>query len=74
MFPSGKYAPIDSSDFEMFQHGEKGSPPKECAFQLEADGQLFMIQVQVEDEAEHFFGKKNRHRIAARFMQVQVSY
>lgn len=71
-YPSGKFAPIDSSDFELFQHGENGIPPKECAFQIEADGQFFTIQVQVEDEEEHFLGKK-KHRIVTRFITVKVS-
>lgn len=71
--PDGKYVPMDSSDFELYQHGENGTPPKECAFQIEADHQLYTIQVEVVDQAEHRVGNNWEARMVERFIEVKVS-
>lgn len=70
---NGKYVPMDSSDFELYQHGEDGTPPKECAFQIEADGQRYTIQVNVTDQAEHFVGNNWEARMVERFIEVTVN-
>lgn len=64
---------MDDSDFELYQHGENGTAPKECAFQIEADNQLYTIQVQVVDQAEHNVGNNWEARMVERFIEVKVS-
>lgn len=71
--PNGSYIPIDSSDFELYQHGESGSPPKECAFQVEAGERRYTIQVQVVDQDEHFVGNDWEARMVERFIEVTVN-
>lgn len=71
--PNGKYVPVDSSDFELYQHGENGTPPKECAFQVEAGEQRYTIQVEVVDQAEHFVGNNWEARMVERFIDVKVN-
>lgn len=69
----GDYLPMDASDFELYQHGENGTAPKECAFQIEAGQQRYTIQVQVIDQAEHNVGNNWEARMVERFIEVQVN-
>lgn len=69
---SGQYTPMDASDFELYQHGENGVAPVECAFQIEANQQRYTIQVQVIDQAEHFVGNNWEAGMVERFIDVQV--
>lgn len=69
----GQYLPMDASDFELYQHGENGTAPKECAFQIEADQQRYTIQVQVVDQDEHNVGNNWEARMVERFIEVQVN-
>lgn len=72
-FADGQYVPMDSSDFELYQHGENGMPPQECAFQIEAGSKRYTIQAQVVDQAEHLVGNNWEARMVERFIDVNVN-
>lgn len=69
----GKISPVDSCDFELYQHGESGIPPKDFAFQFSAAGRTHTIQILVDYENVHYVGSQWEARMVERFISVTVS-
>lgn len=68
----GVYHTVEWSNFELYQNGENGSPPRDHAFQFEANNTVYTVQLKYECEFEHFVGDNWDARIIDRFVECNV--
>ncbi|CAG0888203.1 unnamed protein product [Cyprideis torosa] len=71
--PTGALVPIECVDFPLWQHGEKGTPPKDYGFSFVAGGLEYHVQVNVLYEPEFRIGWDWEARIMERMSRVRVN-
>lgn len=69
----GKITAVDWCDFELYQHGECGTPPKDFAYQFSSAGRTHTVQILVDYENIHYVGSKWEAKMFERFISVTVS-
>ncbi|XP_059609305.1 uncharacterized protein LOC132256775 [Phlebotomus argentipes] len=68
----GKLSAISWCDFELYQHGEGGIPPKDFAFQFSAGGRTHTVQILVDHENVHYVGSQWEAKMFERFISVTM--
>lgn len=69
----GRIYPLEWCDFQLYQHGENGTPPKDHGFQFKAGNTLYRIQVQVLYENTHYVGWDWDVKMVERFVKYSVN-
>ncbi|XP_050673049.1 uncharacterized protein LOC126970948 isoform X1 [Leptidea sinapis] len=64
---------IDSSDFQLYQHGENGNPPKDYGFIFSIGHQSYAVKVQAYDEVSFFIGKEREAKFYERWSNIEVN-
>lgn len=72
-YPNKTNHAIESCNFKLYQHGEKGTPGKDYGFTFNANGEIYDAKFVTEYESEHFKGNKREARILERFMTCEVN-
>ena len=57
---------------KLNEHGEGGTPPEQYGMIIEAGGQTYEIQVDIRDQAIHYYGPENESKIVERFANYKV--
>uniref|UniRef100_A0A1L8DA56 Uncharacterized protein n=1 Tax=Nyssomyia neivai TaxID=330878 RepID=A0A1L8DA56_9DIPT len=68
----GKITAVDWCDFELYQHGECGTPPKDFAYQFSSAGRTHTVQILVDYENIHYVGSKWEAKMFERFISVTM--
>ncbi|KAL4712305.1 hypothetical protein ACJJTC_004067 [Scirpophaga incertulas] len=64
--------PVDSSDFQLYQHGENQILPKDYGFVFKSAGELHSVRVSVDDEQCFYIGKDRVAKLYERWCTVEV--
>ncbi|XP_059045344.1 uncharacterized protein LOC131841114 [Achroia grisella] len=68
-----KVFPIDSCDFQIYQHGEDQILPKDYGFVFEAGWQNYAVRVKVDDEETFYIGKEREAKFYERWSTVDIN-
>ncbi|KAK9879879.1 hypothetical protein WA026_008381 [Henosepilachna vigintioctopunctata] len=68
-----KVYPITHNDFELYQHGESGTPPVDYAFTIKAGGKTYVVKVDVVDTPHFFISKDWECKVFERFCKFNVN-
>ncbi|KAK3921904.1 6-phospho-beta-galactosidase [Frankliniella fusca] len=71
--PEGKNYPLEWCDFKLWQHGEQGTPPTDCAFSFKAGETVYRVKAHVEDFGVHYVGWRWEARMVERFITYEVN-
>ncbi|XP_045771647.1 uncharacterized protein LOC123871748 [Maniola jurtina] len=66
-------APVDYSDFRLYQHAENQILPKNYGFIFEAGGQSYAIRVSVNEEELFYIGKDREAKFYERWCDVEIN-
>ncbi|CAG5031566.1 unnamed protein product [Parnassius apollo] len=64
---------VDSSDFQLYQHGENQILPKDYGFVFKSGGQSYAAKVMVNDEDVFYIGKEREAKFYERWCSVEVN-
>ncbi|CAD0199190.1 unnamed protein product [Chrysodeixis includens] len=64
---------VESSDFQLYQHGEHQVLPRDYAFSFKAGSQTYTIRLQVDDEDIFYIGKDRVAKFYERWCTVDVN-
>ncbi|XP_077291561.1 uncharacterized protein LOC143914977 isoform X2 [Arctopsyche grandis] len=65
--------PLEWCNLELYQHGENGKSPVDYAFQFQAGGEVYTVEVQVHHQSEHFVSNHWDARMVERFVHYKVN-
>ncbi|KAJ8728091.1 hypothetical protein PYW08_016476 [Mythimna loreyi] len=65
--------PVQSSDFQLYQHGEHQILPKDYGFSFRAGYQSYAVRVQVDSEDIFYIGKEREAKFYERWCRVDVN-
>ncbi|PVD27980.1 hypothetical protein C0Q70_10556 [Pomacea canaliculata] len=71
--PDGHMDAVSSSEFELYDHGEDGRPPKSLRFKFSAGGKQYDMECIVLDCPIFYMGEEWDAKIYERFCQYQVN-
>ncbi|XP_026725037.1 uncharacterized protein LOC113491987 [Trichoplusia ni] len=64
---------VESSDFQLYQHGEHQVLPRDYAFSFKAGCQSYTVRLQVNDEDTFYIGKSREAKFYERWCSVDVN-
>ncbi|XP_038211928.1 uncharacterized protein LOC119832336 [Zerene cesonia] len=64
---------VDSSNFQLYQHGENQQLPKDYGFIFEAGGESYVVKVQAQDEVTFFIGKDKEAKFYEKWCDIEVN-
>ncbi|KAL0841174.1 hypothetical protein ABMA28_014917 [Loxostege sticticalis] len=68
----GSVFPIQSCDFQLYQHGEGQVLPKDYGFLYKADNKTHSIRVKVKDEEKFYIGQDRVSKFYERWCDVEI--
>ncbi|KAJ2945929.1 hypothetical protein O0L34_g4846 [Tuta absoluta] len=65
--------PVKACDFQLWQHGENQTLPKDYGFTFKAGGERHDVRIQVKEEDFFYIGKTREAKIYERWASVEVN-
>ncbi|XP_068632007.1 uncharacterized protein [Battus philenor] len=65
--------PVDSCDFQLYQHGENEVLPKDYGFVFGAGGKSYAVKIKVNDEDVFYIGKDREAKFYERWCSVEIN-
>nr|XP_037872718.1 uncharacterized protein LOC101746561 isoform X2 [Bombyx mori] len=65
--------PVEWCDFQLYQHGEMQTLPKDYGFMFKAGGDIYTVKVQVDDEDVFYIGKERTSKFYERWSTVDIN-
>lgn len=69
----GKNYPITESDFQLYQHGEAGEPPKNYSFTFKAGSKEYLVQVKENASSKFCIGLEAEARFVEMLCEFDVN-